>query len=267
MKSLLYVSLILYLSSLVTVLFHHLTRWRGPSQRRVLELLSKNVLITGLILHTLVLCLRTYLTGHAPMADLFETLVFYSWCTVLLSVVVVLRYAERETEVVTVALAVLALVFALLNTTAGKTLPLVLRTYWFEIHVISSFVAYSLFTLAFSGAVLFLIHEPSKDPEPGLLKKYQDIAARSILWGFFFFSASMFAGAVWAWLAWGTYWLWEPKVIWSFIVWFFYAGAMHAYYVREWRGRGLAVATVLGFFVVVFTYLGVSLLMKSSHSF
>jgi ABC-type transport system involved in cytochrome c biogenesis permease subunit len=42
---------------------------------------------------------------------------------------------------------------------------------------------------------------------------------------------------------------------------------MHAYYVKEWRGRGLSVATVFGFFVVLFTYLGVSLLMKSSHSF
>jgi len=100
-----------------------------------------------------------------------------------------------------------------------------------------------------------------------LKKDFQDIANRSILWGFFFFSASMFAGAVWAYLAWGTYWLWEPKVIWSFIVWFYYAGAMHAYYVKEWRGKGLAIATVIGFFVVLFTYLGVSLLMKSSHSF
>jgi ABC-type transport system involved in cytochrome c biogenesis permease subunit len=99
------------------------------------------------------------------------------------------------------------------------------------------------------------------------MKKFQEIAGRSVLWGFCFFSASMFSGAVWAYLAWGIYWLWEPKVIWSFIVWFFYAGAMHAYYVKDWRGTGLSVATVMGFFVVLFTYLGVSLLMKSSHSF
>ncbi len=62
-------------------------------------------------------------------------------------------------------------------------------------------------------------------------------------------------------------WMWEPKMIWSFIVWFYYAGAMHAYYLRAWRGRALSVATVFGFFVALFTYLGVSLLMKSSHSF
>ncbi|MBI5561217.1 MAG: cytochrome c biogenesis protein CcsA [Deltaproteobacteria bacterium] len=56
-------------------------------------------------------------------------------------------------------------------------------------------------------------------------------------------------------------------MLWSFIVWFWYAGAVHAYYVMGWKGRGVAVMAVIGFFIVLFTYLGVGLLMKSSHSF
>ncbi len=56
-------------------------------------------------------------------------------------------------------------------------------------------------------------------------------------------------------------------MLWSFIVWFYYAGAMHGYYVKDWRGKGLSIATLIGFVIVIFTYLGVSLLMKSSHSF
>jgi ABC-type transport system involved in cytochrome c biogenesis permease subunit len=247
MKPLLYVSLALYCSTLVTVGFHHMTRKRPLVG--LFEVVSKSLLTLGLLLHTIALSIRTYETGHAPMASLFETLLFYSWCTVLTSVVVIYRYRERTTEVVTVPCAVVALIFALLNETEGKPLTLVLMTHWFELHVTASFAAYALFTLAFSGAVLFLIHELKKEADPELMKKFQEIAGRSILWGFFLFS------------------LWEPKVIWSFIVWFYYAGAMHAYYVKEWRGRGLSVATVFGFFVVLFTYLGVSLLMKSSHSF
>jgi cytochrome c-type biogenesis protein CcsB len=265
MKPLLYVSLALYCSTLVTVFFYHMTRKRHLVG--LFEVVSKSLLTLGLLLHTIALSIRTYETGHAPMASLFETLLFYSWCTVLTSVVVIYRYRERTTEVVTVPCAVVALIFALLNETEGKPLTLVLMTHWFELHVTASFAAYALFTLAFSGAVLFLIHELKKEADPELMKKFQEIAGRSILWGFFLFSVSMFSGAVWAYLAWGVYWLWEPKVIWSFIVWFYYAGAMHAYYVKEWRGRGLSVATVFGFFVVLFTYLGVSLLMKSSHSF
>ncbi|MEK7802954.1 MAG: cytochrome c biogenesis protein CcsA, partial [Deltaproteobacteria bacterium] len=216
--------------------------------------------------HTIALAIRTYESDHAPMLAMYETLLFYGWSTVLLSVIVVFRYNERLTELITVPVAILAMVFAQLNETPPKPLTLILRTRWFETHVITSFAAYAFFTLAFAGAVLYLLYGFRAEGS-GLKKDFQDIANRSVLWGFFFFSASMFAGAVWAYLAWGTYWLWEPKVIWSFIVWFYYAGAMHAYYVKEWRGNGLAVATVGGFFVVLFTYLGVSLLMKSSHSF
>ena len=136
----------------------------------------------------------------------------------------------------------------------------------FGIQTMSSFAAYAFFTLAFSGALLFLIYRWRGAGEE-LLANFQQIAARSVLWGFLFFSFSMFAGAIWGYLAWGAYWMWEPKIIWSFIVWFYYAGAMHAYYVREWRGVGLSIATVIGIFVVLFTYLGVCMMMKSSHSF
>ena len=261
MTTLLYIAFAAYLVSVLLVAAFHLI----PS-RHSLERASRLVLFLGLLLHTAALVMRTVSTGHAPMASMFETLLFYSWATVLLSAVVIIRYDERVTELVTVPTAAAALAFALANVTPGKELAIVLRTIWFETHVTSSFAAYAFFTLAFSGAVVYLIKDLRGDSEDET-KKFQEIAARSVLWGFLFFSASMFAGAIWGWLAWGTYWLWEPKVIWSFIVWFFYAGAMHAWFVREWRGRGLAVATVIGFFVTLFTYLGVGLLMKSSHSF
>lgn len=249
------------MSFFVVILYHR-------AKKGQFEILSRSALVIGLIFHTIALGIRTYESGHAPMLAMYETLLFYSWSTAIVSAIVIFRYNERFTELITIPVAILAMIFAQLNETPSKPLTLILKTRWFETHVISSFAAYALFTLAFAGAVLYLISEAkSGGDKPLPYKDFQDIANRSILWGFCFFSASMFAGAVWAYLAWGTYWLWEPKVIWSFIVWFYYAGAMHAYYVKEWRGKGLAIATVVGFFVVLFTYLGVSMLMKSSHSF
>ncbi|HBR16847.1 MAG: hypothetical protein A3G39_10340 [Deltaproteobacteria bacterium RIFCSPLOWO2_12_FULL_43_16] len=253
-------TLILYIAGFSLIALYHITK------KEPLETLSKSAILIGLIFHTIALSIRTYESGHAPMLAMYETLLFYSWSTVFVSAVVIFRYKERFTELITIPVAILAVIFAQTNETPAKPLTLILKTRWFETHVIASFAAYALFTLSFAGAVLYLIYD-LKNPISEIKKDFQDIANRSVLWGFFFFSASMFAGAVWAYLAWGTYWLWEPKVIWSFIVWFYYAGAMHAYYVKEWRGKGLAIATIVGFFVVLFTYLGVSLLMKSSHSF
>ncbi len=235
-------------------------------RQKAFVLASKAALVLGVVLHSVALLLRVYSTGHAPMADMFETLVFYGWTTALLTVIVIFRYKEMLPGLLTLPLAISAMAGGIANETAGKPLTLILRTRWFETHVMSSFIAYAFFSLAFSGAVFYLVAS-FRDPASDAARKFQAIAGRSVLLGFFFFSLSMFSGAVWAYLAWGNYWMWEPKVIWSFIVWFYYAGAMHAYYIKDWRGKALAIATVAGFFVVAFTYLGVSLLMKNSHSF
>ncbi len=276
MNLLILITGLLYALSFITAILGGITKRGGQEQ------LSRAAIICGLLLHTIALAIRSYEAGHAPMFSMYETLLFYSWCTVLVSAIVIFRYREHLTRLITTPLALTALFFAQWNAAPPRTLPLILKTRWFEIHVIASFAAYALFTLSFAAAVLYLWfirtetdeEAPQGAPIPRRdgtqvyhLRDLHDIANRGIMWGFFPFSASMFAGAVWAYLAWGTYWLWEPKVLWSFIVWFYYAGAMHAYYIKAWRGRGLAVATVIGYFVVLFTYLGVGLLMKSSHSF
>lgn len=227
---------------------------------------SKYVLTVGLALHTGALLFRTYSTGHAPMADMFETIMLYSFTVVLATVIIIFRYKERTVELISMPVAMVALVVSILAISPGKPLSLVLRTWYFETHVMSSFAAYAFFTVAFSSAVLYLIIE--RNSSDGIrIDTFQEIMGRSIMWGFFLFSISMFLAAIWSYLAWGSYWLWDAKVIWSFIVWFYYGGAIHAWFVKGWRGRAFAIGSIIGFFVVLFTYLGVSLLMKSTHSF
>jgi ABC-type transport system involved in cytochrome c biogenesis permease subunit len=137
-------------------------------------------------------------------------------------------------------------------------MPPVLKTIWFELHVILSFVSYALFAI---GAIF------------GLLSVYgNDVRAersqyRSLLLGYVLFSIAMIFGGIWAFLAWGTYWLWTPKELWTTIVWFFYSLYLHARLVRGWSGSKTAWMGVVGFVIVLFTYAGVGLLMKSSHEF
>jgi ABC-type transport system involved in cytochrome c biogenesis permease subunit len=77
----------------------------------------------------------------------------------------------------------------------------------------------------------------------------------------------MIFGGIWAYLAWGTYWLWTPKELWTVILWLYYSLYLHARLRPWWSGRPISVMSVAGFLIVLFTYLGVSLFMKSSHSF
>jgi ABC-type transport system involved in cytochrome c biogenesis permease subunit len=220
----------------------------------------KVITSAGLVLHTLALVSRTIEVGHAPMANRFETLLFFSWAIILTNLVVVFRYNIAKTSLITSPIGLVLLFWAMRASDAVTPLYPALKTIWFEIHVTSSFVGYALFTLAMSGAVLFLRSGASE--ESGA---FSDINNKAVLWGFTLFSLSMFSGAIWGYLAWGAYWMWEPKMLWSFILWFYFAGILHGKYIRSWRGRPVAWLTIVGFGIVFFTYLGVSILMKSTH--
>jgi ABC-type transport system involved in cytochrome c biogenesis permease subunit len=115
-----------------------------------------------------------------------------------------------------------------------------------------------LFAIGAVFGVVVLYH----DEEPAELNQY-----RSLLLGYVLFSVAMIFGGIWASLAWGSYWLWTPKELWTTIVWLFYGLYLHARLVRRWTGPKVIWLGILGFAIVLFTYVGVGLLMKSSHEF
>ncbi|MDD5773449.1 MAG: cytochrome c biogenesis protein CcsA [bacterium] len=142
-----------------------------------------------------------------------------------------------------------------------------LKTIWFALHVSTSFLAYSIFLIGFGGGACYLLKSASRYSDVLPERDKMDfITYRASAWGFFLFTFSMFAGGIWAYLAWCNYFIWTPKEIWSILLWTFYAFYLHARLLNEWSGKRCAWLGILGFIFTMFTYLGVSLLMKSSHS-
>jgi len=95
-----------------------------------------------------------------------------------------------------------------------------------------------------------------------------EITYKSIAIGFPIFTlGGLIFGAIWADQAWGKYWTWDPKETWSLITWFFYAFFLHSRLMRGWKGKKVAIVAVLGFMAVIFTYLGVNLLLSGLHSY
>jgi cytochrome c-type biogenesis protein CcsB len=96
----------------------------------------------------------------------------------------------------------------------------------------------------------------------------EEITYRSIAVGFPIFTlGGLIFGAIWADQAWGVYWSWDPKETWSLITWFIYAFYLHGRMVRGWKGKKVAIVAVIGFAAVIFTYLGVNLLLSGLHSY
>ena len=144
--------------------------------------------------------------------------------------------------------------------------PLVpaLQSNWLHIHVITCFLAYAAFAVSFIAGLLYLVKWKGVIPPRETL---DEINYRSIIVGFPMLSAGILTGAVWAHYAWGTYWGWDPKETWSLITWIVYALYLHARLVRGWKGKRIALVSIIGFLSVIFTYFGVNFILSGLHSY
>lgn len=223
------------------------------------SLVIRPLLYIGLFLQILYIIMRGLDLGRLPLVGPHDTLVFLSACLIAFSLPFA-RILKGEDALVKGS-TIVALVFTALSLIAKQhsgSLPPVLRTVWFELHVVLAFMAYALFGIGATIGYIFM----KRGDTLVEISQY-----KAILIGYCFFSLSMIFGGIWAFLAWGTYWLWTPKELWTAIVWLFYSLYLHARLTQQWSGRPSAVLGIIGFALVLFTYLGVSLLMKSSHTF
>jgi cytochrome c-type biogenesis protein CcsB len=212
--------------------------------------------------------------GHAPLSNLFESLVFFAWITGILYLVVEHRYKNRVIGAFAMPLAFLALAYASLGT--GKQIqPLIpaLKSNWLIAHVITCFIGYAAFAVAFGISIMYLIKRGrDMDSGTGIIARLpsarlmDELNHQLIMFGFLFLTVGIITGAVWANSAWGRYWGGDPKETWSFVTWLVYASLLHARLMRGWRGNRIAVLTLIGFAAVLFTYFGVNLL-PGLHSY
>jgi len=93
------------------------------------------------------------------------------------------------------------------------------------------------------------------------------ITYRAICLAFPLLTLTIATGAYWANQAWGSYWNWDPKETWAAITWLVYALYLHMRITVGWRGRRAAYFAVAGFAVVIFTFFGVTYLLRGMHAF
>jgi len=232
----------------------------------------------GLVLQTLALILRWIHSyqlgiGHAPLSNFYESLVFFSWSIVFIYMVTRKRYGRSITGILATFFSFLILAYASLSGKVDCQIqPLIpaLQSNWLISHVISSFLAYACFAIAFGTSILYLGKRKSGSENIGLLPDaavLDEITYKMISIGFFLLTLGIITGAAWADCAWGRYWGWDPKETWSLITWFIYGAFLHARLTRGWRGVKMSLISILGFLAVIFTYLGVNYILSGLHSY
>ena len=228
--------------------------------------------LTGIILRWVESYQMGY--GHAPLSNLYESLVFFAFCIAALYLFLELRYKLRIIGVVASPISFLAMAYASLPKVDSAIEPLIpaLQSNWLIAHVITCFIGYAAFAVAFGISLLYFIKAGRDHQTDGVAGKIphvdmlDELTHQMVTFGFLFLSVGIITGAVWANQAWGRYWGWDPKETWSLITWLIYASLLHARLMRGWTGKKIAVLCCAGFLAVIFTYFGVNLL-PGLHSY
>jgi len=222
---------------------------------------KRPLLLAGVAVELFYLAWRGMALGRLPLVGPHDTLLFFSTSIGVMALPFLYSKILRQSDRFAWGVGLSAGIFTLLSLpfpSFNMPLPPILRTYWFELHVALAFFAYALFGI---GAILGVIFITKNE------RSLLDLQYRAALVGYSFFSASMVSGGIWGYYAWGTYWLWTPKELWTSILWLFYSFWLHLRLKGNQWDKWVAWGGIIGFAVALFTYLGVSILMKSSHSF
>lgn len=234
------------------------------------------IVVAGFVAHSLSLLHRAIFSGFFPLGTTFDALSFLAWLIVALFLV--LRYREPSPmfgAVVTPVASVLMLVGSALSYQVSQPLVPVLQSWWLPIHVVLAVAGNAVFALMAIGGLMYMLQERLiKTKRIGRIHRLlpslevlDRINRQGLPLGFFFLTLGIISGALWAGSAWGAYWSWDPKETWSLITWFAYAVMVHQRMALGWRGKRAAMMALLGFGLVMFTFLGVNAFFAGHHAF
>jgi cytochrome c-type biogenesis protein CcsB len=225
--------------------------------RSAMSLIARILTAITLVFITLAIVFRAIQTGHGPFSNMYEFALAFAWGIVVMGIFFEWRYKTAAVRNVGLVVALLLLIFAAVQHAKPEPLvPALQQSVLLSVHVASAVVAYGTFTIGFGAAILFLIQNhrnllwlPDKDV-------LDTMSYQSVVIGFPFLTLTIILGALWADIAWGRYWSWDPKETASLVTWLLYAAYMHARLMRGWRGTKTAILLIVGFGAILLTFFG-----------
>lgn len=252
--------------------------------------------VVGAIIHLGAIVTRGIAAGHAPWANMYEFCLSGTFVAIAIFLGVQIFKEIRFLGVIVTLISVLFLVVGLrsFHIIADGVQP-ALQSYWLIVHVGIAVAATGVFTVAVATSVLQLLKDSRESGSTLLhgqgtvIRGKNRFALKALDWGwleilpsatrlealsfrinaigFVMWTFTIIGGAIWADEAWGRAWGWDPKEVWSFVVWVIYAAYLHARTTRGWSGRRAAYFVLIGYATVLFNFTGVNILFSGKHSY
>jgi len=235
---------------------------------RRLDLVGATALAVGFLVHTASIVSRSMELGVFPVTTFYQGLSFFSWLLVGSYLVMQTRLRLPAIGVVVSALACVLTAASSLMYIGSDAVPAALRSPWLPVHVTLAFLGNAIFGLAFAVSVVYLVQERAlKSRSRGwvirrlpALEQLDRLNYRCLGWGFPLLTLGILSGGIWAASTWGQFWSWEPREVLSLITWIIYAALLQFRLTAGLRGRRAATLTIVGFGVLVASYVSINLL-------
>jgi cytochrome c-type biogenesis protein CcsB len=239
------------------------------------ERVAYSLTVLGWILHVVGTVLRGIAAERVPWANMFEFSLTASAIIVGVFIFVQLWLDLKFLGAYITGFGLIVLGVGTVNFyVAVVPLPPALQSYWLVIHVFVATLGTAFFAIGGGLSIVQLVQarrEAGKFEAVKFLEtvpnaeKLETLAYRVVVVGFVFWTFTLIAGSIWAEHAWGRYWGWDTKEVWTFIIWTIFAGYIHARATRGWRGSRSAWLAIIGFVAVMFNFTIVNLFFKGLH--
>lgn len=206
---------------------------------------------------------RIIISGRPPVTNMYESVVWVAFGTVLFALIFEAIYRTRYILVGSVPVAVVALILAdsqpvALDRSIQPLVPVLQSNFWLTTHVLTICLSYAAFLLAVGVSHIALgMIMARKKPSPEL---YTYIY-KTLQVGVMLLAVGVILGGVWANYSWGRFWDWDPKETWALVALLAYLFLLHGRIAGRWGGFGLAVGSILGFITIVMAWYGVNFVL------
>jgi ABC-type transport system involved in cytochrome c biogenesis permease subunit len=195
--------------------------------------------------------------GHPPYSNQYEFATSFAWGTIATYLYFETKYRLKGVGVVAIAVAFFMLAYAsMLPARIDPLIAALQNNTLLTIHVAMAIISYGAFACAFAAGVLYLVNRGDRFPFLPHRVVLDEIGYKSVMIGFPAQALLLILGAVWAHIAWGRYWGWDPKETAALFTWLIYGVYLHARVLRGWHGTRTAWMLIAGFAAVLFTFYG-----------
>ena len=239
------------------------------AKRHELGARAYGVVLAGLAVHTLAITQRWWLEGRPPVANMYESMILFAWAVVAVGALLVRGYRLGCFGPAVVLVGLLLLGASRLWDDRLHPLLPALKSPWLFWHVASCMIAYGALGVGWvaSGLYLGIGRGTNAHTRQSRLEAIDAVSYHATVLGFVMLATGIITGSIWANLAWGGWWSWDPKETWALVTWLVYAIYLHHRLGMKWSPKKLAWFAVCAFPFVLFTYLGTNYLLAGLHSY